>query len=263
MAARQFAGGMGARVIHFNIAMDAEDAKADAEAMTMELDEMGNAAGSLKQKLDQTSMGLDDVGDSSRKAAGGLGDMETSSVLAMAGMTMVVSGLNQLTGSLYKTIGGLEAAGVINEETARSWQENARTIEVLTGPLEFVISLMILYEAASLPAIAALWAKVPAFSAVTASAGSAAAAIWAFLAPVLVVAAIAFVVIAVIVILEAKFGILTKGVALAAAAWEKLRQAMKEVFDLASKITSKLGALGDAVRSNPINWAMDKAGAQF
>ena len=144
-------GGLGSGIpggagdgVYIRIIADADEAEQNlskfegsVDDVTHSFQQMENAGQGATATMGNVSAGYEDVGDSAGTAG-------TEINAFMINATMAVSGLNQLTGSLYKTIGGLEAAGAINEETARSWQENARKIEMLTGPLEFLISLMIL-----------------------------------------------------------------------------------------------------------------------
>ena len=74
--------------------------------------------------------------DMKKKQKQSTGDQRDAIIVAQ-GMT---SALNQMTGGIYKTIGGLEASGRIGPKTAAAWQKNARAIETLTGPLEVALA---------------------------------------------------------------------------------------------------------------------------
>ena len=76
---------------------------------------------------------LDDVNKKQKQTT----EEQRDLIIVTQGMT---SALNQMTGGIYKTIGGLEAAGRIGPKTAAAWQKNARAIETLTGPLEVALA---------------------------------------------------------------------------------------------------------------------------
>ena len=185
--------------LSFTVVADAENAIQTFEDVKSTVGEVEMSMENLGSELGEVSGSMDRASDSTKTFNDGL---DTN----MVNLTMGVSALNQMTGALYKTIGGLEATGIINEDTARSWQENARALELLTGPLEFIISLMIAYGLA----VHLSWIQTGAFTAavtkLTGGAGLAglakglgavAASIGSVVSGILIVVAIVLVVIAV------------------------------------------------------------------
>ena len=135
------AGGKFKAHLSFTVVADAENAIQTFEDVRGSVGEVEIAMDNLGSELGEVSGTMDRASDSTKDFNDGL---DTN----MVNLTMGVSALNQMTGALYKTIGGLEAAGVINQEVAQDWQKNARVLELFTGPLEFVVSLMIGYSLA-------------------------------------------------------------------------------------------------------------------
>tara|TARA_R110000824_G_scaffold243091_2_gene431732 strand:+ start:844 stop:1635 length:792 start_codon:yes stop_codon:yes gene_type:complete len=262
-------GGMGSGVkgsgegVYIQVYMEAGEAISSASKLDGKVNEVTESFKQMQLAGQEFSGTAGDVTAGYDDMADGTKNLEESQLKAMVGMTMVVSGLNQLTGSLYKTIGGLEAAGVINEDQARAWQKNARMVELFTGPLEFAISLMILYQAASLPMVASLWAKVPAFSAVGASAMTAAVGVWAFMAPLLPFIAVALIVVGVIFLIMSNLDLLTKGIGLVTDGFKAYLEIIMGVVDMVTGLTSSFSALGDAFTDNPVTKMLSKAGGVF
>ncbi len=196
--------------VYFSVVMDAEDAIVTAEQ--------------LDGKIDNLTVSMKELGDSSNVTTGEFIDMsqaQEKSVektqhaidandMYILKLSLVVSGLNQLTGSLYKTIGGLEAAGAISEDHARHWQKNARMIEMVTGPLELVISLEILYSAVTKKSLIAKAMNTQAYLTLAAAVSTATTAMIAFAIanPFTALVIVAFALAAVIVFLANKFGVL-------------------------------------------------------
>ena len=140
--------------LSFTVVADAENAIQTFEDVKSTVGEVEMSMENLGSELGEVSGSMDRASDSTKTFNDGL---DTN----MVNLTMGVSALNQMTGALYKTIGGLEAAGVINQEVAQDWQENARVLELLTGPLEFVVSLMLAYSLA----VHLSWIETGAFTA--------------------------------------------------------------------------------------------------
>ncbi len=263
-------GGLGSGIpggagdgVYIRIVADADEAdqnlsklEGSIDDVTHSFQQMENAGQEVTTTMGKVSAGYEDVGDSAGTAG-------TEINAFMINATMAVSGLNQLTGSLYKTIGGLEAAGAINEETAKSWQENARKIEILTGPLEFLISLMILKQAYDAGFLASLWAQVPAFTAVGTTASWAATGLWAFMAPILAFIIPVLAVVAVIVLLVQNWDKVTEALKKAMMPLLMVVDLHKQLFDMVTGLTSSLGSLGDAFTDNPVTKLISKAGGIF
>ena len=263
-------GGLGSGIpggagdgVYIRIIADADEAEQNlskfegsVDDVTHSFQQMENAGQGATATMGNVSAGYEDVGDSAGTAG-------TEINAFMINATMAVSGLNQLTGSLYKTIGGLEAAGAINEKTAKSWQENARKIEMLTGPLEFLISLMILKQAYDAGFFASLVAQAGAFTTVGAAASTAAVGVWAFMAPILAFIVPVLAVVAVIVLLVMHWDKVTEAMKKAMIPLMMYIDLQKQLLDMVLGLTSSLGSLGDAFDDNPVVKALSKAGGIF
>ena len=130
--------------VYIRIVADADEAEQNLSKLDGKVDDVTTSFQQMEFAGQGVTTTMGDVTGTTQQLTSDTEDLEMANLKAMAGMTMLVSALNQVTGGIYKTIGGMEAAGIINEDTARSWQENARAIELLTGPLEIIISLEIM-----------------------------------------------------------------------------------------------------------------------
>jgi len=247
----------------FTVVAEADGATASIENLDSTVDNLTMSFQQLDDNFKATSKSMNTYTLETDKAADATNDLQMETLGAMAAATMMVSGLNQLTGSLYKTIGGLEATGLINEEVARSWQENARMIELLTGPLEFLISMYILYVgAAALSGVASV-ALGGSFAAVTAAASAAAVAIGAALAPLLVGVAIGLAVVAVFTLVYHAFKRQAEIIAFVKDGAEKLVSVFMQIASVGITAGQSVRGLGDALTDNPLSKGLLKAGAMF
>ena len=128
-------GGLGSGIpggagdgVYIRIVADADEAdqnlsklEGSIDDVTHSFQQMENAGQGVTTTMGEVTAGSEQMGDS-------VGTASTEINAFMINATMAVSGLNQLTGSLYKTIGGLEAAGLITQENAKKLQDWARVI---------------------------------------------------------------------------------------------------------------------------------------
>ena len=216
---------------------------------------------------DQVAMGFDEMSDSAREYQGSLADGNQANIsfavsnrdvgesledlnkkqkktteeqrdliIVTQGMT---SALNQMTGGIYKTIGGLQAAGKLSEEDARRWQENARIMEAATGPLEVILSIYTGYIALG-PAITAAITSVT--TAKTAETVAVRANTAAWLAnPYVLVAAILVSMVASMLVMEKLLVGTTKTIDTMTEAVRRLRDAFREVMDFVNPFNNLMG----------------------
>ena len=246
--------------VYISVVMDAGDAIVKAQQLDGEIDNLTTSMTELEGATANTATAGKEFSSSFDEASGSLEDVDMANLKAMAGMTMMVSALNQVTGGIYKTIGGLEAAGIINEDQARAWQKSARMIELFTGPLEILISLEILATMMGKPFLATLWAKVPAFAGVGASASAAAVGVWAFMAPLLPFVVLGLIVVGVIFLIMSNLEGLAKILGVVTDGFKTLAGWIQEVFGFTTGLTSSFTALGDAFTDNPMMKMLSKAG---
>ena len=249
--------------VYIRIVADADEAEQNLSKLDGKVNDVTTSFQQMENEGQGVTTTMGDVTGTTEQLTSDTEDLEMANLKAMAGMTMMVSALNQVTGGIYKTIGGMEAAGWINEDTARSWQENARAIELLTGPLEIIISLEIMATMMGKPFLASLWAKVPAFGAVGTSATVAASALWAFMAPILAFIVPVLAVVAVIVLLVMHWDKVTEAMKKAMIPLMMYIDLQKQLLDMVLGLTSSLGSLGDAFTDNPITKLISKAGGVF
>ena len=117
----------------FTVVAEADGATASIENLDASVDDLSMSLQGLDNNFQATGDSTTTYTTTVDDAADKTNNLQMETLGTMAAATMMVSGLNQLTGSLYKTIGGLEAMGWINEEQARQWQENARRIVFRNG----------------------------------------------------------------------------------------------------------------------------------
>jgi len=262
-------GGLGSGIkgsgegVYIQVVMDAEEAVSSASKLEGKVDDVTHSFQQMENAGQEVSTTMGEVTAGYSDAEEGLEDVDMANLKAMAGMTMMVSALNQVTGGIYKTVGGLEAWGLVNEEQAKSLQDNARKLEALTGPLEIIISLEILATMMGKPFLATLWAKVPAFNAVGISASGAAAGVWAFMAPLLPFVAVALIVVGVIFLIMSNLEGLSKILGAVTDGFKTLWDMIKGVSDMVTGLTSSFSALGDAFTDNPVTKMLSKAGGIF
>ena len=199
------------------------------------MDEFGDKSGEAADKVDANSVNL------------------ASQMIALEGVT---SALNQTTGGLNKMIGGVEASGKVNEEQARQLQNTVRQMELVTGGLEVMIAIKKLDTV-----ITAAWSSMNAVGSastwsLTGAVGALSAAMWAN--PIMVVVGAAILLTVILIALEQKFGLVTKGVDMAKEGMDMFKDALAGTVDWAMGLDDaiqnfveggldKLGPLGDLI----------------
>ena len=247
----------------FTVVAEADGATAAIENLDASVDDLTMSFQQLDNNFEATSKSMNTYTLETDKAADATNELQMETLGAMAAATMMVSGLNQLTGSLYKTIGGLEAAGALNEDQARQFQENARVIELLTGPLEFLISMYILYAGGVALAGVANVSLAGSFGTVTAAATSMAVATAAAMAPLLVGVAIGLAVVAVFTLVYHAFKRQAEIIAFVKDGAEKLVSVFMQIASVGITAGQSVRGLGDALTDNPLSKSLLKAGAMF
>ena len=173
----------------------------------------------------------------------------------------VTSGVNQATGGLYKFISGLEAAGVINEETARSYQESVRVVETFTGALEFLLAAELLLVAFTKKGlIQTLGLQGLGFKGIALAAGSAAASVGLFVLAIAGIVILATAIVILFVRLNEKFDIVGKSIGVLNAGVFTLVELFTQAKDAGDGVVSMLTDLGDAFTDNPLTKTLAKAG---
>ena len=204
---------------------------------------------------DQVAMGFDEMSDSAREYQHTLADGNKENISFAQGNHVVAesledlnekqkrtteetrdliivtqgatSALNQMTGGVYKTIGGIEAMGIRDEEWARKWQEKARSVEALTGPLEVGLGFYTGYIAIA-PLVASWTTSITVAKTAETAAVTANTAAW-YANPIFLLAvSIAAVVVGIAVLVD-HFNLLTKAVDGAGNAIRRFQEASHEI----------------------------------
>jgi len=163
---------------------------------------------------------LEDVNKKQKKTT----EEQRDAIIVAQGMT---SALNQMTGGIYKTIGGLEAWGKIGPKTAADWQKNARIFEAATGPLEVGLALYTGWIAIGPLITSAITAITVAKTAETAAVTANTAA-W-YMNPIFIMAvSIAALVVGVAILVD-HFNLLTKAIDGAGNAIRRFQEASHEM----------------------------------
>ena len=201
----------------------------------------------LQQAIDETS-------DSNKQ----LLDDQTKYIIMIQGLT---SSVNQATGGLYKMISGLEAAGVINEETARSFQNTVRVAETFTGALETLLAVeLFLSVTTGKGLIARLGLQALGFKGVAAAAGGAALSVGMFVLAAAGILILATAIVMLFVHLNEKFDIVGKSIGVLNAGVFTLVDLFSQAKDAGDGVVSVLTDIGDAVLDNPLSKSIAKAG---
>ena len=212
-----------------------------------EMEEQVRLSNDLQQSLDKT--------ENSTK---GMLDAQTKQLILIQSLT---SGVNQLTGGLYKAIAGAEALGAVNEEQARKLQEVVRVTELFTGTLETLLAVeLLLFATTGKGLIARLGLQALGFSGVAAAAGSAALTVGLF---VLATAGIILLVTGIVILfvkLNEKFDIVGKSIGVLNAGVFTLVELFSQAQSAGDGVVSVLTDIGDAVLDNPLTKSIAKAG---
>ena len=232
---------------------------------------------------DQVAMGFDEMSDSAREYQHTLADGNKENISFAQGNHVVAesledvnkkqkqtteeqrdliivtqgltSALNQTTGGIYKTIGGLEAWGKIGPKTAADWQKNARVLESLTGPLEVILAMYTAYVALG-PAITATIASITTAKTAETVAVTANTAAWyanpMFWAVAAIAASLALLIVS-LALLADKFNVLTKA---ANAAGDALRFFQEASHDIQETVKGTVDKFVDVITLEPLREGM-------
>ena len=119
-----------------------------------EMEKAGIASGKLKASTDKVTdatkkntKATDDNTKSNNKNKQSQESNITTGFTRTILLRTVTSATNQATGATYKFIAGLEANNMVDEERARQLQETARRMELFTGALEFMLAITTAHSA--------------------------------------------------------------------------------------------------------------------
>lgn len=221
--------------------------QAAIEDTSREMEEQARVSRDLQQSLDKTD-------DSTKE----LLDSQTKQLILIQSLT---SGVNQLTGGLYKAIAGLEATTLITEEQARKFQEVVRVAELFTGTLETLLAVeLLLFATTGKGLIARLGLQALGFKGVAAAAGSAALSVGLFVLTAASILILATAIVMLFVHLNKKFDLVGKSIGVLNAGVFTLVDLFSQAKDAGDGVVSVLTDIGDAVLDNPLTKSIAKAG---
>tara|TARA_Y100000593_G_C4197448_1_gene280062 strand:- start:2 stop:793 length:792 start_codon:yes stop_codon:yes gene_type:complete len=136
-----FAKGEGGKFVTLIIEAEARQAHEEMQKLAKETEKLKNKTKEASSATDANTSSTDKNTNSTKRNTGANRDNITSGFTKAIMLQTMTSAINQATGATYKMIAGLEANGVVDAERARQLQENARRAELLTGALEFMLSI--------------------------------------------------------------------------------------------------------------------------
>jgi cell division protein FtsB len=207
-------------IIAADIVADYTKAQAEIKKAEKDIKELGETADKTSDQIDETADSMDDLGDSSKKTNTEIDKNKVNLASQMIALEGVTSALNQTTGGLNKMIGGLEASNIVNEEQARTLQNNVRQIELVTGGLEVLIAIKKLDTVVTAAMTGMNFKAAISNFTLAGSISAVSAAMWAN--PIMTIVAGAILLTGVLLLLEKEFGTVTAGIEAANAAFEKL-----------------------------------------
>ncbi len=206
----------------------AAEAADDMDEMSKSAEKAVDSTKKLGKAVDEQTKEIEENTNANKKNKDSIDDVVSSGLSNIIYLQATTSALNQTTGGMYKFIGGMEAAGRISSETAQQWQRNARTIELLTGPLEIGLALTTIYTAVTEANTAAKGKNAAATALQTKAELGLQAAL--LRNPYVMLAAVLLSVIASMVVMERLFVGTTKSIDAMTDAVRRLREGIRELF---------------------------------
>ena len=209
--------------------------------------------------------GSDKASGPVKSAGKSVDGLNTKLINTMVQLEGVASGMNQMVGGMNKMVGGLEktegkvlGVTVASEGMIKGMRTAATTMEILIGPMEIAIALMKLNAVVT---STAAFAQGGYTGAVTAAASATWGLTYAMLAnPIGMVIVAALILVGVLLALESKFGLVTKGVDALSDAFAELKELLDFVLGQLDGLASKADSLGAILSFNPISAASDLLG---
>ena len=235
-------------IIAADIVADYTKAQAEIKKAEKDIKELGETADKTSDQIDEAADSMDDLGDSSKKTNTEIDKNKVNLASQMIALEGVTSALNQTTGGLNKMVGGLEASNIVNEEQARTLQNNVRQMELVTGGLEVLIAIKKLDTV-----VTAAWSGMNLKAAISnftlsGSIAAVSAAMWAN--PIMVIVAGTILLTGFLILMEKEFGAVTAGIEATNAAFEKLGASIQAAME-------KLAAIKDSMEE----WGGDQLDA--
>jgi uncharacterized membrane protein len=249
----QARGAGGRFVIAGSIAIATAESQESVEDLTDSVEKSSNAVDENTQKIEENTQEKKENTEETKKSK------EENFELTIS-LQLMVSALNQSTGALLKMVGALEELNLISEQTAESSRKFIAVLEVLTGFLEFVLSMFLLVATGMYIMNSSFIATTGGAAGAATAVGGLAAATGMLLlqfAPLIIF--LALVAAGLKVLIDTLMGA-TYAIDAIDAKLAGLRNLLRDISDFVSSITSKLSAFGDAFSDSSMNKLVEKAG---
>jgi len=211
------------------IEMDAKGAIKDTQVLDSEFTSLGASMQKGKKRAEGAKEAQDKLNTSIKQGGKSTTEANVQTIKSLALMEAATSGLNQWISAKYKRIDADLAAGKISQEEAEAKRKEIKQQEKYTGIMEQGIAIARLATVAQALYAAANWSTVASLKATTIQVLTLNGALYAN--PLLWVAGAVIIALAALALLEHKFGLVTKTVEAANAAFEKLQGLMGGVRD--------------------------------
>ena len=230
-----------------------EDLTEKVEDLTDSVEKSSNAVDENTQKIEENTQEKKENTEETKKSK------EENFELTIS-LQLMVSALNQSTGALLKMVGALEELNMISEQTAETSRKVIAAIEVLTGFLEFILSIFLLVATGNYIMNSSFIATAGGAAGAATAVGSFAAATAMMLlqfAPLIIFLALVAAGLKVLIdtLMGATYAIDAIDAKLAA-----LRNILGDINDFISSITSKFTSFGDAFSDSSMNKLVEKGG---
>ena len=221
------------------IEMDAKGAIKDTEVLDAKFTSLGSTMQKGQKRMEGAKDAQEKLNTSIKEGGKSTTEANVSTIKNLALMEAATSGLNQLISAQYKRIDADLAAGKITQEEAEQRRKQIKQQEKYTGLLETGIAVARLATVAQLLFAAASNMTLASVKANTIAVLTLNGALLANPLLLVVVAAVALA--AILIVLEQKFGLVTKGIDAANDAFDKL-------MDMVNGAKDAIFGLDDAAR---------------
>lgn len=232
------------------IEMDAKGAIKDTEALDAKFTSLGATFQKGQKRMEGAKDAQDKLNDSIKRGGKSTTDANVSTITNLALMEAATSGLNQLISAQYKRIDADLAAGKITAEEAEQRRKQIKQQEKYTGILETSIAIVRLATVAQALYAAATNVTTASIKAQTIAVLTLNGALLAN--PIVMVVVGAAALAAMLLLLETRFGLVTKGV-------EVANEAFKQLIDYVEMAKDGIFGLGEGVQDFVDN-QIDKLG---
>tara|TARA_R110002020_G_scaffold3388_1_gene15181 strand:+ start:442 stop:1206 length:765 start_codon:yes stop_codon:yes gene_type:complete len=243
------------------IRLDAKGAIQDTEVLDTKFDKLGNTMRKGQERAEGAAQAQAKLDKSIEKTTKSTVESNVANISFLAATEAITSSMNQYISSKYKSIDADLAAGKISQEEAEQKRKAVKQQEKYTGALERGIAIVRFGAAAGMIFNAVQGVTIAGLKAQTMAVLTLNGALYAN--PLLWVVLAVVALVAVLYVLEKRFGTVTKSVEVVSLAFEGLGLLLRDCVDLLDGLTARMGPLGDALEYNPVLWPLTKAGSVF